>query len=98
MNRYSSKETSRPVSPRCGVFLVWGFSGVGVLLRCPVCALPMARLRCTPTVATRSGRFICHRRRSGRSPDSHLRFKSVHRRKNKSHGECIILRGFYWCR
>ena len=26
------------------------------LLRCPVCALPTARLRCTPTAATRSAR------------------------------------------
>ena len=48
----------------------------GVLLRCPVCALPSVRLRCTPTAATRSGRFICHRQRSPRSPDSHLRFES----------------------
>ena len=38
------------------------------LLRCPVCALPSARLRCTPTAATRSPRFICHRQRSARSP------------------------------
>ena len=27
--------------------------GAGVLLRCPVCALPSERLRCTPTAATR---------------------------------------------
>ena len=27
--------------------------GAGVLLRCPVCALPTVRLRCTPTAATR---------------------------------------------
>ena len=27
--------------------------GAGVLLRCPVCALPSVRLRCTPTSATR---------------------------------------------
>ena len=34
----------------------WGccFIGAGVLLRCPVCALPTAGLRCTPTAATRS--------------------------------------------
>ncbi len=34
----------------------------------PVCALPPVRLRCTPTPATRSGRFFRHRRRSHRSP------------------------------
>ena len=38
------------------------------LLRCPVCALPTVRLRCTPTAATRSGRCIRPRRRSHRSP------------------------------
>ena len=38
------------------------------LLQCPVCALPSARLRCTPTAATRSPPFFRHRRRSGRSP------------------------------
>ena len=69
--------------------------GAGVLLRCPVCALPTVRLRCTPTAATRSGRFICHRQRSPRSPDSHLRFESD-RYKNKSHSECIIHYGIYW--
>ena len=41
-----------------------------VLLRCPVCALLSAQLRCTPTAATRSGRCICHRQRSLRSPRS----------------------------
>ena len=41
--------------PRWGSF----FFGAGVLLRCPVCALPSKRLRCTPTAATRSGRCIC---------------------------------------
>ena len=39
-----------------------------LLVRCPVCALPTVRLRCTPTAATRSGRVIRHRRRSHRSP------------------------------
>ena len=39
-----------------------------LLLRCPVCALPSVRLRCTPTAATRSGRCIRLRRRSHRSP------------------------------
>ena len=38
------------------------------LLRYPVCALAAVRLRCTPTAATRSGRFIRPRRRSHRSP------------------------------
>ena len=40
----------------------------GFLLRCPVCALPTERLRCTPTAATRSPRSFRHWRRSGRSP------------------------------
>ena len=53
------------------------FYGAGVLLRCPVCALPTERLRCTPTAATRSGRSSRHRRRFPRSPDSHLRFASI---------------------
>ena len=39
-----------------------------VLLRFPVCALPTAGLRCTQTAATRSGRCICPRQRSLRSP------------------------------
>ena len=30
-------------------------------------------------------------------PDSHLRFESD-RYKNKSHSECIIHYGIYWCR
>ena len=34
------------------------------------------RLRRWSTAATRSGRCICHRQRSPRSPDSHLRFAS----------------------
>ena len=40
----------------------------GVLLRCPVCALPSVRLRCTPTAVTRFPPFLCYRQRSGRSP------------------------------
>ena len=40
----------------------------GFLLRCPVCALPTERLRCTPTAATCSPRSLRHWRRSGRSP------------------------------
>ena len=39
-----------------------------VLLRFPVCALPTAGLRCTQAAATRSGRCICPRQRSLRSP------------------------------
>ena len=42
-----------------------------VLLRFPVCALPTAGLRCTQTAATRSGRCICPRQRSLRSPFRH---------------------------
>ena len=53
-----------------------------ILLPCcgdAVCALPTGRLRCTPTAATRSPRCICHRQRSGHSPDFHWlrQFKSV---------------------
>ena len=59
------------------------YYGAGVLLRYPVCALPTARLRCTPTAATRSGRCICHRQRSPRSPDSHLRFESDRKAKKQ---------------
>ena len=39
-----------------------------VLLRYPAASLPLKRLRHLPTAATRSGRFIRHRRRSHRSP------------------------------
>ena len=45
----------------------WG-GGISALLRCPVCALATVRLRCTPTAATRSARFLCRRQRSHRSP------------------------------
>ena len=38
------------------------------LLRCPAVSLPTVRLRHLPTTATRSGRFLRHRRRSHRSP------------------------------
>ncbi len=64
-----------------------------VLLRCPVCALPTARLRCTPTAATRSGRFIRHWRRSPCSPKSHLRFDSDRHRNNGIPGSGIPLFG-----
>ena len=47
-----------------------------LLLRCPVCALPSVRLRCTPTAATRSGRCIRHRRRSHRSPATAFSLKT----------------------
>ena len=40
---------TKKVRPRLGSH----FFGAGVLLRCPVCALPTVRLRCTPTAATR---------------------------------------------
>ena len=53
------------------------FFGAAVLLRYPVCALPTARLRCTPTAATRSAPSSRPRRQSHRSPESHLRFDSV---------------------
>ena len=39
-----------------------------LLLRCPVLSLPTARLRRSPTAATRSGRLLRPRRRSPRSP------------------------------
>ena len=44
------------------------FAVSALLLRCPVLSLPTVRLRRSPTAATRSGRFTCHRQRSLRSP------------------------------
>ena len=43
-----------------------------LLLRYPAASLPTVRLRHLPTAATRSGRFICHRQRSHRSPSAAL--------------------------
>ena len=59
----------------CEHFIRWPPTAAyaAILLRCPVCALPTARLRCTPTAATRSAPFIRRRRRSPRSPDFHWR-------------------------
>ncbi len=48
-----------------------------VLLRYPANVLAEKRRRPSPTAATCSGRFICHRQRSLRSPKSNLRFDSV---------------------
>ena len=42
----------------------------------PGALVAVKRLPRSPTAATRSGRFICRRQRSPRSPDSHLRFES----------------------
>ena len=39
-----------------------------VLLRCPAASLALKSLPHLPTAATRSGRFLCHRQRSHRSP------------------------------
>ena len=50
--------------------------GAGVLLRCPIKSSGLRFSSILSTAATRSGRFICHRQRSPRSPDSHLRFES----------------------
>ena len=72
-----------------------GYLVPGVLLRCPASACVDGAPWHLPTAATRSGRFICHRPRSPRSPASHLRFGSD-RYKNKSHSECIIHYGIYW--
>ena len=42
--------------------------GTPVLLRCPVLSSATERLPRPPTAATRSGRFLCPRQRSPRSP------------------------------
>ena len=47
-------------------------------LRCPVCALPTVRLRCTPTAAQLSTPAASATGSAGvLRPDSHLRFESV---------------------
>ena len=73
------KETNNTRTIRFGFHLF----GAGVLLRCPASSSPSARLPHLPTAATRSGRCICHRQRSPRSPDSHLRFESVPKKQIK---------------
>ena len=83
-------------SGKCGRIVVRTDAGADVLLRCPVCALPTAGLRCTPTAATRSGRFICHRQRSPRSPDSHLRFESDRQSKKADTLMGICFFGIYY--
>ncbi len=67
------KQALYQTEPRPDIYfshtVLWNPSQACFLLRCPVCALSSARLRCTPTSATRSGRSSRHRRRSHRSPN-----------------------------
>ena len=52
-----------------------------VLLRCPTKSSGLRLSSILSTAATRSGRCICPRQRSPRSPDSHLRFESADSKK-----------------
>ena len=56
------------VGSKMTVEITKDFAVSALLLRCPVLSLPTVRLRRSPTAATRSGRFTCHRQRSLRSP------------------------------